>query len=95
MWGSWFTVTLSGIGALILLIVAGASAWTPLFAFGIAAAVVAVIAAVYAVRAGRREVGEPSNEAPQPAGPGEPEHQPRPSRPSDLTGGIWGERREA
>lgn len=95
MWGSWFTVTLSGIGALILLIVAGASAWTPLFAFGIAAAVLAVIAAVYAVRAGRREVGETSDEAPRPADADEPEHQPGSRRPSDLTGGVWGERREA
>jgi hypothetical protein len=90
MWGSWFGVLTAAVVAGLLLIVAALTAWTPLFAIGIAAIVIAGIAIYYAIRGGQEEVaGDDDLATPE----DEPEHKPR--RGSQAAGGVWGEKREA
>lgn len=95
MWGSWFAVTVSGFAAVLLLIVAAATAWTPLFAIGIAAIVMAGFAIYFAIRGGRAEADAGSSEVDEQPASREPEHRPRETQGSEVAGGIWGEKREA
>ena len=90
MWGSWYGVLAVAVLAGLLLIVAALTAWTPLFAVGIAAIVIAGIAVFYAIKGGREETGSGVDDGlatPE----DEPEHQPRRAAGA---GGVWGEKRE-
>jgi hypothetical protein len=95
MWGSWYGVLTAAVVGGLLLIVAALTAWTPLFAIGIAALVIGAIAIYFAIQSGREEVqsGESATESRPASPPDEPEHQPR--RGSEVAGGVWGEKREA
>jgi hypothetical protein len=93
MWGSWYGVLTAAVVAGLLLIVAALTAWTPLFAIGIAAVVIAAIAIYYAIRGGQAEVEAQTSSDGLATPDDQPEHQPR--RGSEAAGGVWGEKREA
>ena len=86
MWGSWYGVLTAGIVAGILLLAGALTAWTPLFAFAIAGLVIAGFAVYFALKGGREEVSATHSD--------DPEHAPK-RQGSEVTGGVWGEKREA
>jgi len=91
MWGSWYGVLTAALIAGLILLAAALTAWTPLFAFGIAAVLIAGFAVYYAIKGGQEEVA-PEGERPI-APPDQPEHHPR--RAGEGAAGVWGEKREA
>jgi phage tail tape-measure protein len=91
MWGSWYGVVTAVLVGGLLLLAAALTAWTPLFAFGIAAVAIGGFALYYGVKGGREEVARDEDRPHAPAD--EPEHQPRSA--GEGAAGIWGEKREA
>jgi hypothetical protein len=107
MWGTWFNVTLSVVGVLLLLVIAIATAWTPLFAIVIAAAVIALAIPIMSARRASSERGSGvdggADGAPASGEGGDltssdgasAAQGPREGSSSRISDGIWGERREA
>ena len=93
MWGSWYGVLTAAIVGGLLLLVAALTAWTPLFAIGIAAFVIALFAIYFAIKGGQEEVEARSASEGLATPEDQPEHQPR--RGSEAVAGVWGEKREA
>jgi membrane protein implicated in regulation of membrane protease activity len=107
MYGSWFGVMMSVVGVILLLVAAAATAWTPLFAFAIFAAIGAVMLVVAAMRrsaedargGGRRGGGPKRSAAPvggegsrgSDNGRGAPASESE-RTPEPESAGIWGER---
>jgi hypothetical protein len=107
MYGSWFAVTLSGIGV-ILLVIAGAFLFAPLFALALFAAIGMVMLVIAAMRRsedvpGRStHRGDPESYAAPAGGEGGggtaessgPAEAPEPElAPERESTGAWGERR--
>ncbi len=96
MWGSWYGVLTAALLGGLLLLAAALTAWTPLFAIGIAAVVIAGFAVYFAIKGGQEEV---AGTAPGDVGPADPEdqpeHRPQSRRGSQKAHGVWGEKREA
>lgn len=107
MWGTWFNVTMSVVAVALLLVIAIATAWTPLFAIVIAAAVIAIAIPIMSARRGSSERGDRleggSDGSPASGEGGEVDGHPgsgaaqraKEAQGSRMTDGIWGERREA
>lgn len=106
MWGTWFNVTLGIVVVALLLVIAIATAWAPIFAIVVVAIAVAVAIPLMSRRRRRSEAdadvsggadgGPASGEgAEDDAGSPEAAHRPREESSSELTEGVWGERREA
>ena len=80
----------------LLLLAAALTAWTPLFAFGIAAVVIAGFAVFFAMKGGQEEVEARTPGDTGPADPeDQPEHRPKAQSGSQQAQGVWGEKREA
>jgi hypothetical protein len=106
MYGSWFGAVIGVAGVLLLIVAAMLTAWTPIFAFAIFAAIGAVLLVLAAM--GRtaedvpgREVhrGDPERHAAPVGGEGssgsdgDAPEAPQPERtPEPESAGIWGER---
>ena len=107
MWGTWFNVTMSVVGVALLLVIAIATAWTPLFAIVIAAAVIVIAIPIMSARRSSSDRGDGlrggTDGAPASGEGGELDGAPssgaaqraKESSGSQVTDGIWGERREA
>jgi hypothetical protein len=106
MYGSWFGVTMSAVGVILLLVAAAATAWTPLFAFAIFGVIGTVLLVLAAMRRSAEDAGGsgvrggPERSAAPVGGEGSPGSDDgrgppasEPERtPERESAGIWGER---
>ncbi|HYU61410.1 MAG TPA: hypothetical protein VEK39_11670 [Solirubrobacterales bacterium] len=105
MYGSWFGVTMGAAGVLLFIVAAALTAWTPLFALAIFAAIGTVLLVLAAMRRSAEDApgtgthrGDPQRYAAPASGEGgeasEPPGGSEASEPAEPeSAGVWGERR--
>jgi hypothetical protein len=106
MYGSWFGVIMGGVGVLLLLVAAAATAWPPLFALVIFAVIGTVLLVLAAMQRSAQDApatqtssGDPERYAAPVGGEGSPGDDRGGAKPSEPertpepeSAGIWGER---